>query len=457
MKKGIVVALVALVALGAVAVAISALPSSARATVDHPCTNIPQPTGAVYTHPIPPTNPSPVDPIVAVPSPGGGSFAELVTSGGVTTRQKFVPRGADYVRLTTVAKGPNIVCTISTFNVGTGLDAYNPHRAAQVLATMEEYGYNVIRVGFNSAESGQASGGLNPAYWANVANFINLARTYNIRVSMVLMPLPIQDLPKPSTVPLPTADQTRNGNLYYLEPVYLAAEENYVRDLIGILETEHANMSDIFSYELEGETYFKTNLWPLDMTSGIVSTSAGSFNMASATSREAMIDANTLYWENQLTAVIHSLLPGSLVALGFTQGLAKFPEGRIGRAQSSLSSSSLVDYVDFHLYPIFGPIQSQISSIGVAADTVTKPIIMGEFGEYGSEAPNASVAANALAAWERQSCDLFGFRFSGWITWTWDTEPWEQQPAIYTMTNGHYAIAKAIAPQSMDPSMSNCQ
>ena len=450
-------AVVAVVALGAVAFAISALSSRGSASVDHPCSQIPQPAGAVYTHPIPPTNPAPVDPIVAVPSPGGGSFAELVTNGGVTTRQKFVPRGADYVRLSTVVRGPNTVCVLSNFDVGTGVDAYNPYRAAQVLGTMAGYGYNVIRVGFNSAESGEKSGSLNPAYWANVANFINIARSDNIRVSLVLMPLPVQDVPKPSTVPLPNADQTRNGNLYYLQPAYLTAEETYVKNLIDILETEHANISDIFSYELEGETYFRTNVWPLNLKSGIVSTTAGKFDMASATSRNAMIDDNTLYWSNQLTEAIHSILPSSLVALGFTQGLVAFPQGRIGRPESSLSSSSLLDYVDFHLYPIFGPVQAQINSIGVAADTFTKPIVMGEFGEYGSEAPNASVAANALAAWERQSCNLFGFRFSGWMTWTWDAEPWEQQPTIYSMVDDHNAIARALDPQSMNPQMSNCQ
>jgi len=92
------------------------------------------------------------------------------------------------------------------------------------------------------------------------------------------------------------------------------------------------------------------------------------------------------------------------------------------------------------------------------ADTVTKPIIIGEFGEYESEAPNNTpAAADALATWEKQSCDLYGFRFSGWITWTWDTQPWEQHPTIYNMSQDHYAIAKALSPQSLDPLMSTCQ
>ena len=465
MKKGTVAVLVTLVVLALVVVALvvglgrNSTPNTATAPVpaSNPCSTIPRPTDVTYSHPIPPTNSAPVNPIVAVPASGGGSFAEVVTTDGVASQQKFVPRGADYVRLAPATVGTHTVCSISTFDVGTGSDAYNAHQAAQALATMAGYGYNVVHVGFNPVQSGEKSGALNPAYWANVANFINLARSYNIRVSMIVMPLPSQNLPKPSTIPLPLTDQIRNGNLYYLVPSYLTAEENYAKSLIQILQHDHADMSDIFSFELQGETFFKTDLWPLDLTSGNVLTNAGTFDMGSSDSRNAMIDDNTLYWENNLTEAIHSVLPNSLVAVGFTQGLAAFPQNRVGRPQSSLSSSSLVDYVDFHLYPVFGPVQEQISAIGVAPASVTKPIIMGEFGEYASEAPNASAAANVLTAWEQQSCDLFGFRFSGWITWTWDTQPWEQQPTIYNMIDGNDAMAKALAPSAIGPSMSTCQ
>ena len=73
------------------------------------------------------------------------------------------------------------------------------------------------------------------------------------------------------------------------------------------------------------------------------------------------------------------------------------------------------------MYPIFGSASMQIKSIGVAAKTVDEPVIMGEFGEYASETPKVATAANTLVSWEEQSCDLAGFRFSGWVTWTWNT------------------------------------
>jgi hypothetical protein len=389
-----------------------------------------------------------VDPIVTVPSPGGGSFAEDVTNGGVTTHQKFVPRGAEYIRLAPVTKAGRTTCAISTFDVGTGPDAYNPHRAAQALAAMEHYGYNVVRVGFNASQSGQGPsqgpGKLNPAYWANVASFINIARSDNVRVEMVLMPLPSQYVPTPQTVPLPVADQRRNGNLYYLESAYLTAQQNYVSDVITTLKADQANMSDIFSFELQGETYFKSNVWPLDLNSGTVATVTGEYDMASATSRDNMMDESTLHWENTLAQEIHTDLPGSLVAVGFTQGLAAYPEDRIGRSESSLTSSSLVDYIDFHMYPIFGTMSSQVAAIGVPAATVTKPIILGEFGEYVAEAPTPEAAASHLVAWQEQSCHVEGFRFDGWLAWTWDIPLPDGN--LYNMVDGGEAIAKALAP-----------
>ncbi len=396
------------------------------------------------SYPIPAVNSTPVDPIVTVPSAGGGSFAEVVTNGGVTTKRKFVPRGAEYIRLSSVTKAGRSTCAISTFEVGSGPDAYNPHRAAQALAAMEHYGYNVVRVGFNAGQSGQGSGQLNPAYWAHVANFINIARSDNIRVEIVVLPLPSQYLPKPSTVPLPVDDQRRNGNLYYLESAYLTAQKNYLRDVITTLQADQANMSDIFSFELQGETYFKFNLWPLDLPSGTVSTVTGEYDMANPYSRANMMDESTLHWENTLAQEIHTDLPGSLVAVGFTQGLAAFPEDRIGRPESSLTSSSLVDYVDFHMYPVFGTMSSQVAAIGVPAARVTKPIILGEFGEYLAEASTPEAAAARLVAWQEQSCHIDGFRFDGWLAWTWDIPLSDGN--LYNMVDGGEAIARALAP-----------
>ena len=108
----------------------STTPPKPTATIYHPCSSTPQ-TVQTYDFPVPAANPAPVDPLATVQAPGGGSFVDTVTG------QPFVPRGAHYVRLSTVRLGRNeTVCASSNFDIGTGLDAYNPHRAAMDLSQM---------------------------------------------------------------------------------------------------------------------------------------------------------------------------------------------------------------------------------------------------------------------------------------------------------------------------------
>ena len=427
---------------------IVAVASTQAPFIDHPCSRIPQ-TNAIYNFPVPAADPTPVDPLATVSAAGGGSFVDTVTN------QPFVPRGAHYVRLATVRLGPRYtICMNANFDVGSGLDAYDPHRAAQALSQMNSYGYNVVYVGLNSDEIGNTTGpGLNANYVANLASFINIARSYDIRVLIALMPLPFHGgyLPDQAAYTTKGSAKYHNLNLYYIDANYLAAQKRYVSDLITGLTGAGANMSDIFSLELTGEVVFNRNQWPLNMTSGLVQTDGQiqPYDMSDPSSRNDLIDQNTLNWENQLTEAIHTQLPSVLVSVGYftPYALVRFPQTpRISRPQSSFSSESDVNFVDIHMYPIFGPIVDQINSLGVSPPTITKPVILGEFGEYTSEAPTPAAAAQALTAWQQQTCDIQGLAFTGWITWTWDTEPSEQF-GLYNMVDGNDAIASALSPR----------
>ena len=241
-RRFVVLAAVGVLVVVAIAVVVvtvgksTPLKAAQTASIKHACSKFPQTSGS-YNFPIPATNPAPVDPLATVPAAGGGSFVDTVTN------QPFVPRGAHYVRLATVQLASNyILCMSSDFDVGTGLDAYNPHRAAQALSQMASYGYNVVYVGLNPLEIGNKSGtGLNVNYLANLASFINIARSDNIRVLIALMPLPLHGGYIPSGAPYTTkgSPQYHDLNLYYVDANYLAAQKRYVSDLItGLTEAE---------------------------------------------------------------------------------------------------------------------------------------------------------------------------------------------------------------------------
>ena len=210
-------------------------------------------------------------------------------------------------------------------------------------------------------------------YVANLASFINIARSYDIRVLIALMPLPFHGgyLPDQAAYTTKGSAKYHNLNLYYIDANYLAAQKRYVSDLITGLTGAGANMSDIFSLELIGEVVFNRTQWPLNMNSGLVQTDGRiqPYDMSDPSSRNDLIDQNTLNWENQLTDAIHAQLPSVLVSVGYftPYALVRFPQTpRISRPESSFSSESDVNFVDIHMYPIFGPIVDQINSLGVS-------------------------------------------------------------------------------------------
>ena len=222
-------------------------------------------------------------------------------------------------------------------------------------------------------------------------------------------------------------------------------------------------MSDIFSFELMGEVVFYANAYPLTQLSGYVPTIAGEFNMGSQDSRIEMIDENIQDWENALTNTMRSTeqglgIPQTMTSVGFfTQNPGDYDRTyRIAQPQSSVSSDSLTSFVDFHIYSISHTMASQVDNIGVPADTITKPMIFGEFGEHTQQAPTAVAAAKDLEDWEKQSCDVEGFHFSGWIIWTWDDTP-SEQPGRYTMTDDNYAISRALNSRDFLHSMASCR
>lgn len=315
---------------------------------------------------------------------------------------------------------------------------------------MASYGYNLVHVGINQSEIGRAHGsGLRPRYVRNLASFISIARADNIRVAISLLGLPIQGGYLPASYTRPGALQNHNNNMLYLGPHFVAGEQTYLADLINGLRSAGANLSDVFSYELVGEQYMDGTDWPLSIRSGKVHTWTGTYDMASASSRSALIDDALLRWQNTLVDELHRLSPRPLVSLGFFAPYATRldPPGteRIVRMQSAFSTQSSVDFVDLHLYPVFGSLVDQLNSTGVFAPSVTKPVILGEFGAYKSDVASPASAAALLEGWQIQSCRVDGWRLDGWVTWTWDTTAAEQ-PGIYNMLDGHGAIARVLSP-----------
>ena len=74
----------------------------------------------------------------------------------------------------------------------------------------------------------------------------------------------------------------------------------------------------------------------------------------------------------------------------------------------------------------------------------SKPIIIGEYDGFQDVFPTTAQAAEALKAWQIASCNA---GFSGWMLWTWDTEP-DELPGldIWSALSGNGEINQALAP-----------
>jgi hypothetical protein len=412
------------------------LPASGSTT--NTCSTVAVPSSLpTYNTPIPAVNSTSM-PAIEVGSTSTG-YSLLYTA----TLQPFVPRGADYVRLTTMDLSGNSVCFHSMFDTIGAPDIYNPNEAAGALLAMHNLGYNVVHIAVNSSEIGLAGGyGLNPNYLANLASFINIARADQIRVWLTTSTLPTNG------GYLPT--QTGDVNNYFLYSDWIASQQRYLSDLISGLRTAGANMSDIFSFEIWGEQSYDPNTAPLNMTSGDVLTAGSTtpYDMSSQTQKNDMMDVNLINWENLMTSAIHSDLPGSLVSISF---FSPSEEGanRIVRPALTFTNQSKVDFVDMHMYPVWGELNTQLSSFDIVSGTVNKPIILGEFGAYDSGSiTTSSDAATQLVSWEQDTCLLTTIHITGWSTWTWDTQPWEQA-GYYNMTQDSDTIANALSPVSL--------
>jgi hypothetical protein len=217
--------------------------------------------------------------------PGSSGFAEFFDR---TTGDAFTPRGNNYIRLasmTTPAGGA--MYYHSTFDVG----FYDAPRAEAAFAAMAGSGYNAVRVWLNgccTTSIGDPAGGLSSAYVANVADFLERARSHGIFVILTT------DWP-PSlggyTDAYAGCASFASYNLVDLCAGGVAANVAFFRDVAQALVDHGAPLDAVLAYELRNEYYYDSDQPPLSWTAGEVRTANGrSYDMASATSRQQMMD-----------------------------------------------------------------------------------------------------------------------------------------------------------------------
>ena len=366
------------------------------------------------------------------------------TAGGIgelydrTTNTKFVPRGANYIRLASQRH--------STFNVG----AYDAAHAESRLAQLADMGFNTVRVFLeqtcSTACAGDPSTGrLRTAYFANVADFLHRAKAHGLRVLLTSEWLP------PSSEYEATAGQARADwfaeiNTLMLAPEGVDATRKLWTDIVKALRDQDAPTDTILAYEIWNEAYLNADHLPFMKSSGSVTTANGeSYDMAVTADRRKIIDDGLVHLVDAVRAAIRAADPTALVTLGVfhdTEPNASRPgDPRLVRSRALIEDST-ADFVDIHPYPGIGLTFAQLmQNYGIDGPTA-KPVVIGEFGGFKSAYASASAALTGLLDFQRQSCS---YGIDGWLLWTWDTT---EQPELWTALDSSSVIGTGLSPDA---------
>ncbi|HVO09446.1 MAG TPA: cellulase family glycosylhydrolase [Vicinamibacteria bacterium] len=376
--------------------------------------------------------------------PGATGFAEFFDR---TTGDAFTPRGNNYVRLAwaTDFQG-NAAYAQTALDVG----FYDAARAEAALASMEAYGYNAVRVLLNdccTTSIGNPAGGLSSRYVANLVDFLRRARSHGVYAILTAqMPPWLGGYTDhyPVCYGLFAYD-----NLFNLCSGGVAANVAFFHDVARALVDQEAPLDAVLAYELRGEYFYNFDQAPLSWTSGLVTTANGlTYDMASASSRQAMMDDGLVYFTDQGRAAILDVDPTALVGVGFfwpqDPNPSRIGDPRVIEVYPAMTNST-ADFVDIHGYAIAGEIsvQQMLENYKLAGHQEAKPVLMGEFGAFKFQYPSITDAAAIIEDWQVETC---ASELKGWLLWTWDTEEPEQVPALWSAMSGDGSINRALAP-----------
>jgi hypothetical protein len=368
------------------------------------------------------------------------------------TGEKFVPRGATYLRRgTVVLTDGSSSFRENTFVVG----VYDATRAENALTQMQTRGYNTVKILIDQGCQDGCSGsrgtrdGLNAAYIANVVDFLKRAKTRDLYVDIAAENVPANSR---YDADLHSADPNvfggRNG--VFLSQEGVRASASFWEALVRALKTRGAPLDTIRAFEIAEEAWYQAQYPPLSLSSGKVTTANGmSYDMASGEDTLRMLDDGFVYYADTVRAAIKAVDPTALVGMGF------FPPQRPNRwlndgrflLTGGVIQRSTLDWLDLHHYPGIPSLtfEQAMQNFGLPPGT-PKPVVMGEYGAFKFAFPTSQQAVQGLADWDRKSC---AYGYDGWLLWTWDTdEGLPGEPPLWNAMTDGGAVAQGMSPKS---------
>ena len=364
--------------------------------------------------------------------------------------QTFVPRGVNYVDFYRTERG-----NYEDRPLGTA--TYDPERVRSAFSTLADYGYNTVRIffdtcGFGPTCIGNPTGaGLNPAYLDNMVDLMRIAAEEGIYVLWTANSVPEaggywpyfdDQFSRTEHFGFASAE-----NADWLHPLGVEIKQRFWRDLMAGLAERDAPFEVVLGWQLTNEFWLFGNAPPMSLTEGIVTTANGQrYDMADADQKRQMVIDGILYFIDAVTPIIREYDPDSLITMGFFA--PKFPnETFIGGDwyvdTAPLLETASLDFFDFHAYADTDlTVRQQAENFGMIGYEA-KPILMGETGS-GKEIVTSVQAGLATGlAWIADSCAV---GFDGWLNWGYYPWPDDLPGAPWTFLDEGGVLLEGMAP-----------
>jgi hypothetical protein len=335
---------------------------------------------------------------------GVGEFYNRVTG------ETFVVRGANYVYVPQSG-----TYTTQLLKVG----VYDGARTRQDFINLADKGYNTVRVFLDHCSAGVGcigdsdNDGLNPAYLDNVADMLAAAEEAGIFIQFTSNDLPDQGGYAEQANAASGAEFAGYRNSYYLTPGAVAATRRYWSDILTGLQERSAATDHVLGWQLLNEEWMFADQPPLSLTSGLVETTTGVYDMSDPLQKRQMVSEGLIHYIAELKAEILDHDPTALVTMGFFAPEIVAPGWYVETA--SLLAGADLDYFDFHAYPGSQSLDELVQAFGMLGYDA-KPIVLGEYGAFRNNFPELIPAARIITEWQAESCS---YGFDGWLYWTY--------------------------------------
>ncbi len=322
--------------------------------------------------------------------------------------------------------------------------AYDPSWVDEQLAALAALEMNTVRFFLDMCMTCTSTeSGIRDTYLDNLADLLTRLKAHD------LVALPTSnDVPDPGfSDRLPCCEPFGGyrNSLYLSQQGHEIAAE-YWTELLAGLQQRGAPTNHIIGWQLANEQFVLRDVPPISVRVGSATGADGvSYDLSDDAAVETMVISNLRKYITTVGDAIRTIDPGALITMGFfsaeEQGAGRIASDNRWVVPDQILQQSTLDFVDLHAYPGLGGTWEGIgAAYGMAGQSFSYPIILGEFGAFEDAYPTADGGAAAMARWQADSCEL---GFGGWLLWFWGADADDE---VITANVEGAAIGRAISP-----------